>query len=138
MNWFTLIGFLLVLVLCAKYAHATPITPDTAASSIVIKNSSHENHMDNLLYTTSDATVSSVTSNDHSNQPAIVTTTHKPHNERRTQRRRRRPRHRKHSPNHAQSADCRTTTERAPTTTKPTRVYVHFPGIFISQSWGPG
>lgn len=136
MNWITLIGCVLVLVLCIKCANATPITTETTAASIVIKNSSHENHMDNLLYTTSDTTVSS-TNNEVPRQPVTAKATHKPHTDR-TQRRRRRPRHRKNSSNHSHAPDCRTTTERAPPTTKPTKVYVQFPGIFISHSWGPG
>lgn len=131
MNWFTLIGFVQTLVLCTKYANATPITIDSTAASIVIKSSSHENHMDNLLYTTSDTTVSP-TNNEVPRQPIVAKTSHKPHAERR---RRRRPRHRKIS---SHAPDCRTTTERAPKTTKPTKVYMQFPGIFISQSWGPG
>lgn len=136
MNSFTLSGFLLVLVLCIKHANATPITQDTTASTIVIKNSSNENHMDNLLYKTSDTAVSS--DNEISGQPVVVKSTHRPHTDRPVQRRRRRPRHRKNSSNHSQSADCRTTTERTPTATKPTKLYVQFPGIFISHSWGPG
>lgn len=136
MNSFTLFGFLLVFMLCTKHANATPITQDTTASSIDIKNSSNENQMDNLLYKTSDTTVSS--DNEISSRPVIVKSTHKPHTERSALRRRRRPRHRKNTSNHSHTADCRTTTERTPTTTKPTKVYVQFPGIFISHSWGPG
>lgn len=134
MNSLTVIGFLLVLVLGTKCANATPIMQDTTASSIIIKNSSDENQMENLLYNTADTAISS-DHNDTSNQPIIEKSTVKPHNERPAQRKRRRPRHRKNSVNHA---DCRTATERPPTTTKPTKLYVEFPGIFISHGWGPG
>lgn len=137
MNSFTLTGFIVVLVLCTKYTNATPIAQDTTVSSILIQNSSNENQMDNLLYKTAETSTSSDI-NELTSQPIIEKTKQKPHNERPAQRRRRRPRHRKNSPNHSQSIDCRTTTERTPSTAKPTRLYVMFPGIFISNSWGSG
>lgn len=140
MSSFTVIGLLLALVLCTKHANATPVMQDTTASSIIIKNSSNENQMENFLYNTAADTTESSDSNGISNQPIIEKSTAKPQNERPAQRRRRRPRHRKSSVNHSQTIDCRTTTERPAIVTKPTKyqMFVEFPGIFISHGWGPG
>lgn len=132
MNSFTFTGLLLVLVLYTKYANATPIMHDTTESTVVIKNSSNENQMDNLVYKTTDTTAST-DNNKISSHPIVARSPHRP-----VHRRRRRPRHRKNNTNHSHPVDCRTTTERVPPTTKPTRVHVEFPGIFISHSWGPG
>lgn len=134
MNSFTLVGILLFFTLCTTYANAIPITQDiTESSAIIIEKSSYENQMDDLLYKTTDTIT--LTNNEISHQPVIEKPTSKPRNGQSAQRRR--PRHRKNNANHSQTIDCRTTTERTPKTT-PTKLYAHFPSIFISHSWGPG
>lgn len=137
MNSFVLIGFFLILACSIKYAHATPVTQDTAAPDIVIKGSNSDDELESFSYKTLDTSTNALSSNIIPNEPVSEKSTRKSQNERSTQKRRRRPRHRKNSSSRSQN-DCRTTTERTPPTTKPTRLYVMFPGLFISHSWGPG
>lgn len=138
MNPFTLIGFFLALFCVIKHANAIPVTLDATNSATLTDSTTsllnNDEKMNSLLYKTADTSGSLETVN--LSQSIVETTTHKPHDETKP-RKRRGPRHRKMS---STRSDCRTTTTAPPksTTTKPTKVYVQFPGLFISHSWGPG
>lgn len=142
MNPFTLIGFFLVLFCGTAYVNASPrFTRDAANSAAVAESTTdllnNEERLNTLLYKTAeDTSISSENANLSQTIVETTTTTRKPQNaEESKPRRRRRPRHRRPS---SSRPDCRTTTTPKPTTTKPTKVYVQFPGLFISHSWGPG
>lgn len=136
MNPFTLIGFFLALFCGIKHANAIPVTLD-ATNSVDSTTSvlNNDEKMNSLLYKTADTNGSLEAVN--LSQSIVETTTRKPHTDESKPRRRRGQRHRKMS---STRSDCRTITTPPPktTTTKPTKVYVQFPGLFISHSWGPG
>lgn len=130
MNPFTLIGVFLALFCATKYVNAIPVASDAAITSDNASTALNSDaKLDNLLYNAVDINKSSESVVPH--QPTIQQTTRKPQNEsQKPKPRRRRPmKYRRAQP------DCRT---EKPTTTKPTKIAILMPNLFISQSWGPG
>lgn len=141
MNSFNLIGFFLVIFCGIKYANAVPIASDAANSAVTADNliteRMNEEKLDNLLYNTDLIKSSENVSLD---QAIIELTTQKQQSE--TQKpkskSRRRVKVRRRARTQRGQPDCKPPTTERPTTTKPTKLVILIPNLFISQSWGPG
>lgn len=121
MNPYNLIGFFFVIICGTKYANAVPIASDT---NVIAENTTsvlnNDGNLDKLLYNAID--INKSTENVRFNQ----STTKKPPNEAHKPKiRRRRVNKNRRNP----------TTERP---TKPTKIAILMPNLFISQGWGPG
>lgn len=130
MNPLTQIGFFLALFCAITYANAVPVASDAAITSdngpTPLNNDAK---LDNLLYNAVDINKSSESVVSH--LPTTQQMTRRPQNELQ------KPKPRRRRPNKYRRAqpDCRT---EKPTTTKPTKIAILMPNLFISQSWGPG
>lgn len=126
----------MALLLATNYANAVPVSNDAIISAAIEETATNlmptDDKLDKLLHKTGSASTSS--ENVNRSQSIAEQTTQKPHNEAsKPKMKRRRRGHRKVS---RMQPDCRTTEK--PTTTKPTKIYIQIPNLFISQSWGPG
>lgn len=142
MNPFNLIGFFLVLFCGIIYANAVPIASDATNSAVTADNLTNERtndeKLDNLLYNTDLIKSSENVSLDQ--QAIIELTTQKPHSEteKPKSKSRRRVKVRRRARTQRGQPDCKPPTTERPTTTKPTKLVILIPNLFISQSWGPG
>lgn len=134
MNPFALIGFVLILLYGAKCANAVPVTTHATDPASTAENATNslinDEKLDKTLYNVID-TSNTLENNRPRQQPLSEQTTQKSHSE--TQRSRIK---RKRGNRRISRMQHVSTTERT-TTTKPTKVYILIPNLFISQGWGP-